>query len=382
MHRNCSRARAPRAGFTLIELLVVIAIIAILVSLLLPAVQQAREAARRSQCQNNLKQLGLAMHNYHSQHKMFAGMGMGDDRDLSPFVGLLPFLDEGALWEQVSNPQPVTFYTPGDTQRTDFGTNQAGVVRTAYPPFPNSGWGEYRVWDSQLNVLLCPSDGAPKPSPRSWGDTNYAANWGDNAAGVRDGDIRKCRGMFEEEALHGLKAARDGAVNTLLFAEIGRNNGDRAFQGGGLRNVAMGAFDDNGGGTAFGFSNPSLCVDAATDPNSPGRYPAGNADWDGNRGQDWQRNEAFDTGFTTILPPNGPSCTRDGNLNDNSVISAGSYHGGGIQAVMVDGSVQFISDTIDAGDDALPNPVAGPSPYGVWGALGTRSAGDSTEGAF
>ena len=102
-----SPRRARRAGFTLIELLVVIAIIAILVSLLLPAVQQAREAARKSQCQNNLKQLGLAMHNYHSQHGVFAGCGVGADNNLSAFPALLPYLDEGALWETVSNPRTI-----------------------------------------------------------------------------------------------------------------------------------------------------------------------------------------------------------------------------------------------------------------------------------
>ena len=132
------------------------------------------------------------------------------------------------------------------------------------------------------------------------------------------------------------------------------------------------------------MQDPSVCLAAATDPATPGRYAAG-TNYSGNRGDRWQRNRGEATGFNAVLPPNGPSCgegPETWKISRDSIVSAGSYHGGGIQAVMVDGSVQFINETIDAGDDAEPAPVAGPSPYGVWGALATRSAGDSTDGAF
>src|SRR5438552_8131033 len=110
-----TRCRRRRLGFTLIELLVVIAIIAVLIALLLPAVQQAREAARRSQCKNNLKQLGLALHNYHETYGVFpfecggtgwTGSGTGNWGRLSGTVVLLPFLDQTPLWNQISTALP------------------------------------------------------------------------------------------------------------------------------------------------------------------------------------------------------------------------------------------------------------------------------------
>ncbi len=358
MSRNRSVSPQTRAGFTLIELLVVIAIIAILVSLLLPAVQQAREAARKSQCQNNLKQLGLAMHNYHAQHKVFPAGGTGHDRECSAFPSLLPFLDEGALWQRVSTQQV--------------------IGGTTYKAFPAPWEGDYTPWDAQLNVLLCPSDGAPESSPNDYGQTNYAMNWGDNTSGVRSSTLHKPRGMFIRGTNLGLKDARDGTVNTMLFAEIGRNNGDRAFQGGYLKDTAMGAFDGDTGGHA----DPSLCITAATAPATPGRYPAASSVYQSNRGDEWQRNSGHLSGFNAVLPPNGPSCSSGGDASANAVISAGSYHGGGVQVVMADGSVQFVNETINAGSASNDTTVVGESPYGVWGALATRSGGDSTEGAF
>ncbi len=342
----------------------VIAIIAILVSLLLPAVQQAREAARKSQCQNNLKQLGLAMHNYHSQHKVFPAGGAGRGTGYSTFVSLLPFLDEGALWERLTNPLTV-----------------GGVT---YEPFEVQEWdNDYPIWDTQLNVLLCPSDGAPDPRPTDHGQTNYAINWGDNTNGVSDGNVNHTRGMFVSGKYLGLKDARDGTVSTMLFAEIGRNNGGREFQGGYIVATGMTLTDGN-------VQDPSVCLGVATDANTPGRYAASipGSLHSTNRGGVWQRNRGEATGFNAVLPPNGPSCSSDDDgtetwrIQSDSIVSAGSYHGGGIQAVMADGSVQFINETINVGNSAAPAPVAGPSPYGVWGALASRSAGDATDGAF
>ncbi|QDT14757.1 DUF1559 family PulG-like putative transporter [Alienimonas californiensis] len=381
-HRSTRPLLAPpslRSGFTLIELLVVIAIIAILVSLLLPAVQQAREAARRSQCQNNLKQLGLAMHNYHSTYKVFpAGKGgtqvtVGSDISTQSNQGwagylipLLPYMDQTALWNQISRPLD----TNGDGT-PDYAAGGPKVDNDSYPP-----------WKNQIATLLCPTDGA---QPTGVADTNYAANWGDNGAGNNTNNLSQSRGMFAGAAsanprLHmGLRDARDGTVNTILIGEIGRDNGSKAFQGGYVVPSSLTA-------TNGSFADPvANCVDVVSDPNNPGTY-LDTVTYSTSRGSIWTAGGAGATGFNTILPPNSPSCqgepdgtdTWRGFVYGRGIFSAGSYHTGGAQFVMCDGSVTFISETIDAGNQSAATPTKGKSPYGTWGALGSRNGGEVT----
>ncbi len=190
-----------RHGFTLVELLVVIAIIGVLVGLLLPAVQAAREAARRMSCSNNFKQLGLAMHNYHSAFKQIpthlggtappfvngAGVNTTAAQELRPptghnnlflsaLVGLTPFMEQQALWELISNP-----YQSENPPGTPVGIYQS------MGPRPDKGLGganghatePYDPWMTEIPTLRCPSD--PGVGLPARGRTNYAACIGDSS---------------------------------------------------------------------------------------------------------------------------------------------------------------------------------------------------------
>ncbi|MFH5806723.1 DUF1559 domain-containing protein [Alienimonas sp. DA493] len=366
---------ARRSGFTLIELLVVIAIIAILVSLLLPAVQQAREAARRSQCQNNLKQIGLAFHNYASTYKVFpaasggtSGPGSNNEGFVSAFPRLAPFLDQTALWNQMSKPLD----TDGD------GTPEF----QAFGPWPEPNGGNgYPPFQYQMSVLLCPSDSTV---PTGAGDTNYAMCYGDNGLAFSTNQreaIERSRGMSvghwgrNYDAVHTSFAdCRDGTTTTILYGEIGRTERYRWL--GGVGRVS--SLPQSGGG----YENPQqFCLEDANvnDPANPGFYPRSGNQPDDDRGKAYATAFADVTGFHTILPPNSPSCADSGfyDRRGRGIYSAGSYHTGIVQVGMVDGSVQAISNTVDTGDLTATNPLAGRSPYGTWGALGTKDGGET-----
>ena len=182
---------SKRAGFTLVELLVVIAIIGILVGLLLPAVQAAREAARRMSCSNNFKQIGLAIHNYHSTYKQLPSHGSGsvwggafgtrrmdtlvasrgNQQMLSVLVDILPFMEQQALWESISN----------QSRDTVSGNPIFGDPNRFWPPMGPTPtfYIEYRPWVTEIPTLRCPSD--PGTGLPGMGRTNYAACLGDSA---------------------------------------------------------------------------------------------------------------------------------------------------------------------------------------------------------
>ena len=217
-------------GFTLVELLVVIAIIGILVGLLLPAVQAAREAARRMSCSNNFKQLGLAIHNYHSTYKQLplqgAGTGIGlnspnwwqrgndaSKECLSALVGLTPFFEQQGLWAQISNPMVETVSgnpAPGNTGLTN------PPRWPAMGPSPRNfdvGVG-YIPWSTEIPMLRCPSDpGVGKPT---LGRTNYALCMGDSPSPWHNSFKT---GPLQDAGNWGARAARSVNRGTGAFVE-------------------------------------------------------------------------------------------------------------------------------------------------------------------
>jgi prepilin-type N-terminal cleavage/methylation domain-containing protein/prepilin-type processing-associated H-X9-DG protein len=205
------RNSCRHSGFTLIELLVVIAIIAILIALLLPAVQQAREAARRSQCKNNLKQIGLAMHNYADVHNTFPPGYIYDEifgastPVQRPMIGwsafILPYLDQGPLYNQISD--------ASQGFALDWNTNNQTLFNLARTPMsayicPSDPSGPYSEWGVSVS-------GTPITGPTNPGKNNYAANPGNLASSATY--------VFGRNALLRLSDFLDGTSNTFLVGE-------------------------------------------------------------------------------------------------------------------------------------------------------------------
>lgn len=390
-------------GFTLVELLVVIAIIGILVGLLLPAVQAAREAARRMSCSNNFKNIGLALHNYHSAYKRIPGHGTGtgfdttspnnawwDDsdrtnqRELSALVGLTPFMEQQGLWSQISNPLDL------DKDGTiDY--NAMGCT----PEDQN-----YTPWMTEIPTFRCPSD--PGVGAPASGRTNYAVCTGDScevlmqsgpvtdqltpAPSWRAEQFRACdRGFFSARKSQRFRDVLDGLSNTIAMGEVVTDLGDRD-----IRSAMSRTNGDPWTATDINtpHSNPSACEDnGQKDPERP-QFWKQNSPPDlilgqHTRGAMWAHFEFVSTQCNTILPPNREVCS--GGWQDSAgVAPPSSRHQGGAHVLMGDGAVIFMTDSVEAGDSRAPSVSRHTarglkSPYGVWGALGTRASGETIE---
>lgn len=361
------RSQPARRGFTLVELLVVIAIIGILIALLLPAVQAAREAARRSQCTNNMKQLGLGLQNYHDIHRSFpirqggtmcygAPYHDGNCARASAFIGLLPFVEQEAAYNVISS---------------------GGYGAPPYGPATNILW---YGWEVQVPSFVCPSDARPAPTPvpnltlggaSSFGQVNYAFSHGDSITAI--GQSSSNRGMFCYARPVRISQITDGLSNTIAMSERLRVSfGAGASPTGSVKYGAATVSFITG---VFPQASPGQCLSVANGP-----YYATPSQVNGLFGTMWSDGPVRRCGFNTVLPPNSPSCVNaanNGNYNGSGIIPPTSNHPGGVNGVMADGSVRFVSEAINTGNLGYAEVSSGPSPYGIWGAMGSKSGGES-----
>ena len=334
--------QTKRRGFTLIELLVVIAIIAVLIALLLPAVQAAREAARRSQCINNLKQMGLGIHNYHQTQDCFP---LGSSRtnnaswnNWSAQSMMLPYMEQGPIYNAINFSWEVT--QPANTT----------------------------VTFTTINVFLCPSD---TNAGKITGNRNsYYASVGTSAAVYGDypqvpANSGMCNtpGLFALRVSYSIASATDGTSNTIAFSE--------GLASPTLNNRARGNIIMNAGNTGDIFPDASgnmVPITAALQLCTT-KFIAGN-DISLTHGHYWAVGHMSSTMFNTIVTPNNPqypwgACRRDcgGGCDAASTnySNAQSLHPGGVNVLMGDGSVKFIKDSIS---------------QPIWMALGTKANGE------
>jgi prepilin-type N-terminal cleavage/methylation domain-containing protein/prepilin-type processing-associated H-X9-DG protein len=319
---------ARKSGFTLIELLVVIAIIAILIGLLLPAVQKVREAAARMSCANNLKQFALALHNYHDARGTLPPGR--DSNGFSTHAYILPYIEQGNIYNQINFTIKCDMNNPG--------VNAAPMAE-------------------QIKILRCPSDSTPTPA--QWAGTNYRVNQGNQIPWSPDPNLPSIDGPFYLNSTIKLIGITDGTSNTAMVSEslIGSFNAASPSL---YDTVRLGQSVSYNGQTMYPTTPDqayAMCQSIPAPTLGGGPLPSGLQVY-----QDTGAPLIYGYHSTTVYfhvgPPNSRSCMYPSNRIGTA---ASSRHTNGVNMALCDGSVRFVNNSI---------------PLPTWRALGSKDGGE------
>jgi type II secretory pathway pseudopilin PulG len=343
----------------------VIAIIGILIALLLPAVQAAREMARRTQCGNNIRQIALAAHNFHDANKRFPAScndpihvaRTGNGHGASFLLLLMPYMEQSAIYDAIAS----------NTANFAYGV-PAGKAN--------------------ISALLCPSDGNTKlrtETDCTW--TSYRGSLADLACRYTLNSPRSWLGVGEQ--IRTFASITDGTSNTAMLSEgIIHDSSDGAVGGNYKMRIATGI-------EAYYNKIPDRCLSLRgpnfqfLNPNQPtlNGFESGSNSHGHNLGQRAWDHFPQTVGFHTLMPPNSPSCQSNW---EYAWVSASSNHTGGVQVARMDASVSFISETINTQNlgrastvpgtwepPSVPSDATGIFSYGVWAEFGSINGGES-----
>jgi prepilin-type N-terminal cleavage/methylation domain-containing protein/prepilin-type processing-associated H-X9-DG protein len=355
------RSQSQR-GFTLIELLVVIAIIAVLIALLLPAVQSAREAARRSQCVNNLKQIGLGMHNYHSTYNTFP-MGVSASQNTWN-VGKCGVGPSGLVtwngWSAQSLLLPYLEATP-----------VYNAINFAFDPLVCSSQSfQNTAFLTSIPGFLCPSDPNAGASNLRFLN-NYCASIG-TTIGVVQNYPSASTGVFSYQTPYGLAAITDGSSNSVAFGEslVGNGGSKANYRGNGVAGLCYAWTLDASQVPAQTMATIQACAAGWNSTVTSSSPYGGTINIGVNRGYHWGWGSESMTLINTIVPPNSQpwnacrtGCQGCGNydMDHAEIANVTSNHPGGANVLFADGHVQFVKSSL-----SIP----------TWWAMGTISDGE------